>query len=263
MESNDDNVDDSSTVSTESAQNSLSESESIIASYRRRRLGGYKRRYEDFRKVLLRYRELHGNMHILPSFVVPYKSKDWDKDLWGIRVGYTVSNVRAGRFFTNNREDLLSIGFEYSRKIGGFNLAKAILLHYKEIYGDLLVPLSFVVPKNDESWPDDSWGSKLGSIVNSIRLGRSHTNYYEDLLSIGFDFRLNIVGYQLAKQTLLLYKEIHGDMLVPTDFEVPRDSDIWPEDSWGIKLGNLVIDIRRGVEFSYKYDELLDIGFTF
>lgn len=263
MHSINDTDDDSTGDSTEAASNAPSESELIIASYKRRRGRSHREEYEDFRRVLLRYKELHGTMRVPPDFVVPYKSKDWSEELWGLRAGSTASSVRIGRFFMNDRDDLLSIGFDYSYKIAGYKLLKIALLHYKDIFGDMLAPPSFVIPPNDESWPKGASGMKLGSIVNSVRLGLSYTKFYEELVSIGFDYRVNAVGYQLAKQALLLYREIYDDMLVLSDFEVPRDSDIWPADTWGIKLGSLVSDIRQRILFSDMHDDLVDIGFTF
>jgi hypothetical protein len=42
------------------------------------------------------------------------------------------------------------------------------------------------------------------------------------------------------------YKESNSDMLVPSRFVVPEDDIIWPEETWGMKLGSVVNDIRRG-----------------
>jgi hypothetical protein len=263
MESTDDTDDESTRNSTEAASDLPTESELIIASYKRRRGRSHREQYEDFRTVVLRYKELHGNTRIPFSFVVPYKSEDWSERLWGLKAGLSAVRVRSGVCFSNHREDLLSIGFDYSHQLTGYRLAKATLLRYKEIFGDMSAPPSFVVPQNDESWPKGASGMKLGSIVNSIRLGLSYTKFYDELLSIGFDYRINAVGFQLAKQALLLYNEIYDDMLVPSEFEVPRDSDIWPADMRGMKLGNLVTDIRQRVVFFDMFDDLLDIGFTF
>jgi hypothetical protein len=263
MESTDDTDDDSTRNSTEAASDLPTESELIIASYKRRRGRSQREEYEDFRTVVLRYKELHGNKRIPFAFVVPYQSKDWPEHLWGLRAGHSATLVRSGNLFLNDRDDLLSIGFDYSHKLTGYRLAKATLLHYKEVFGDLSAPPSFVVPQNDNSWPNGASGMKLGSVVNSIRLGLSYTEHYHELLSIGFDYRINAVGYQLARQALLLYDEIYDDMLVPSEFEVPRDSDIWPADMQGMKLGSLVTDIRQKVVFLDMFDDLLDIGFTF
>jgi len=42
------------------------------------------------------------------------------------------------------------------------------LTTYKKLYGDLLVPQPFAVPKSDE-WPEETWGLRLGARVNAIR----------------------------------------------------------------------------------------------
>ena len=263
MQSTDNSDDDLTLNSTEASSDLPSESDFIIASFKRKRGRSTREEYEDFRAVLLRYKELNGTMDMPTVFIVPYQSKDWSEDLWGLKAGITARKVRADKYFSNHRDDLLSIGFDFSVKFKGYQVVKATLLRYKEVFGDLSAPPSFVVPHSDESWPKGASGMKLGSIVNNIRLGVSYCRYYEDLLSIGFDYRINAVGYQLAKQALLFYNEIFDNMLVPSEFEVPRDSDIWPADTRGMKLGSLVTDIRQRMVFSVMYDDLLEIGFTF
>ena len=42
-----------------------------------------------------------------------------------------------------------------------YEFKKRILLRYKEIYGDLLVPRRFIVPWTQD-WPEDTWGILLG-----------------------------------------------------------------------------------------------------
>jgi hypothetical protein len=38
-------------------------------------------------------------------------------------------------------------------------------------------------------------------------------------------------------------------------------NDLWPEDMWGLKLGNVVKCIRRGTVHTDKREELESIGF--
>jgi hypothetical protein len=40
-------------------------------------------------------------------------------------------------------------------------------------------------------------------------------------------------------------------------------NDLWPEDMWGLKLGNVVKCIRRGTVHTDKREELESIGFIF
>ena len=42
---------------------------------------------------------------------------------------------------------------------------------------------------------------------------------------------------------LTTYKEVHGDLLVPSAFVVPA-SEPWPESLWGLELGTRVCELR-------------------
>ena len=56
---------------------------------------------------------------------------------------------------------------------------------YKEIYGNLAVDSTFVVPSADFSWPEDTWGLKLGSVVDKIKTTDDYDKYKEELEDIG------------------------------------------------------------------------------
>jgi hypothetical protein len=43
------------------------------------------------------------------------------------------------------------------------------LTAYKAVHGDLLVPQPFVIPSNSDSYPEHTWGLRLGARVNAIR----------------------------------------------------------------------------------------------
>jgi hypothetical protein len=51
-------------------------------------------------------------------------------------------------------------------------------------------------------------------------------------------------------------------MRVPQDYVVPWSRD-WPEEFWGLRLGNVVSDIRRGRSHADKKEELEAAGFDF
>jgi hypothetical protein len=49
--------------------------------------------------------------------------------------------------------------------------------------------------------------------------------------------------WEVAKGVLATYRQLHGDLEVPKRFEVP-ESEEWPEEMWGTKLGITVSSIR-------------------
>ena len=54
----------------------------------------HERRGEEAKSALTTYKEVHGNMQVPVAFVVP-SSGPWAEETWGMRLGKTVSNIRA------------------------------------------------------------------------------------------------------------------------------------------------------------------------
>ena len=68
---------------------------------------------------------------------------------------------------------------------------RSALLHYKQLYGHLRVPQSFIIPEEDndcEGWPINTWGTKLGITVSNIRNNGQHKSHRDELLKMGFAF---------------------------------------------------------------------------
>jgi hypothetical protein len=59
-------------------------------------------------------------------------------------------------------------------------------------------------------------------------------------------------GFDRIRIALLRYKELHGDLSVRHDFVVPMDSSDWPEETWGMRLENIVRNIRNGRTYTEK-----------
>eukprot|EP00596_Hydrurales_sp_CCMP1899_P006190 CAMPEP_0119051486 /NCGR_PEP_ID=MMETSP1177-20130426/73081_1 /TAXON_ID=2985 /ORGANISM="Ochromonas sp, Strain CCMP1899" /LENGTH=221 /DNA_ID=CAMNT_0007030693 /DNA_START=418 /DNA_END=1084 /DNA_ORIENTATION=+ len=74
--------------------------------------------------------------------------------------------------------------------------------------------------------------------------------------------RKKVHGYKVAK-SLQTYKDLNGDMLVPSKFVVPANDMAWPKETWDMNLGSVVTDIRRGRSYLDKRADLEGIGFEF
>jgi hypothetical protein len=96
---------------------------------------------------------------------------------------------------------------------------------------------------------------QLGSIVHNIRrkgifLNDDKPERTEWLDRMGFVWNDHERRWRIAKLALTIYKEIHGDLLVPQQFVVVP-SALWAKETWGTKLGSIVNTIRdRGVYLS-------------
>jgi len=136
---------------------------------------------------------LHNSTKIPATFIVP-KESPWPRSCWEMRLGRLVHNIRIARrtYFGTNSTDLLPVSYQGRSKEQSFLLVYKALLTHKHIFGDLLVPRYFIVPKKDP-WPPEVWGMKLGVRVNNIRTKSSYSDpvYHKLLNDIGFNMSLN------------------------------------------------------------------------
>lgn len=223
---------------------------------------------DSVRKATRTYKELHGNLRIPPEFIIPSTAM-WPNEIWGMKFGLLVRNIRRGRSYTSMREELEVMGLDYTlhHKYFGKELVLAALNHYKEIHGDLNVKVSFCVPVDGkrQGWPEEVWGMKLGSTVSSIRGGRCYVNSKEDFEKIGFNYDKQKVHYGagVVMTAMQQYVAMHGNFCVPVRYCVPFDSAVWPVVTWGMKLGILRRNMSNGKCYSVLKNELLKLGFQY
>ncbi|OQR85345.1 hypothetical protein THRCLA_23038 [Thraustotheca clavata] len=185
--------------------------------------------------ALTTYKNLHGNLLIPQRFVVPTNDRQWPKDTWSIKLGLMVMNLRRRqRILTPERRNSLEkLGFVWDELQYKWQRNLTALKTYKKINGNLSVPYKFVVPINDPNWPEETWNLRLGINVSSLRARR-------DNLLPEYQHELDLV--KLA--ALTTYKKLHGNLLIPNNFVVPTNDRQWPKDTWNIKLGLMVMNLR-------------------
>ncbi|KAF1783274.1 hypothetical protein GQ600_14064 [Phytophthora cactorum] len=126
------------------------------------------------------------------------------------------------------------------------------LRKYKELQGNADVPLAFTIPKHEED-------PRSGKYATQARDSR------EELDELGFSFRLvDKVWSESIFPALEVFSAQYGHCDVWQDFVVPSEEP-WPKDSWGLKLGDTVKNIRRGAYDSQVQAarmELDDLGFV-
>jgi hypothetical protein len=148
-----------------------------------------------------------------------------------------------------------AIGFDFSVRQNnyGWENVRLALETLKSLNGHLIVPYSFVVPADDNQWPQNLWGMKLGQVTAGIRLYGHYAAHEEELVSMGFGFDRQRESpeerFPLTKRAFQRYRELHGHLKIPLSFVVPRD-DSWPEEMWEMKLGGLSSRIRHGVVYA-------------
>jgi hypothetical protein len=119
------------------------------------------------------------------------------------------------------------------------------------------VPNAFVVP-SEAPWPEDAWGIKLGVRVNNIRCNEHYVKHHPErraeLDALGFVWDDLERRWEEVLAALLAYHEVHGDLEVSNAFVVPSEAP-WPEEAWGMKLGDRVSNIRSNEQYVKHHPE--------
>jgi virulence-associated protein VapD len=179
--------------------------------------------------ALLTHKDLKGNTLVPQTFLVPHDDDKWPLKTWGINLGTVVDSIRNKNYCADHRQRLESVGFDYTDQslFHGYDVFELALLTNKGLKGNMLVPRSFEVPNDDDTWSIKTWGMKLGDVVHSIRNKNSYADHRQRLEGIGFDYTDQSLdyGYDVVEPALLTYKGLKGIMLVPRSLVVPHDDD--------------------------------------
>jgi hypothetical protein len=219
-----------------------------------------------FISALKFYKEVYGDVRVPSKFVIP-DSDPWPRLTRGVKLGTRVAAIRsAGRYIRDKPErkaELDKLGFEWRIRENthkqqvdddNFEMVCDALRWYKRLEEPTLnVPENFLVPSKSP-WPENLHGLALGSMVTSIinedKFLFSHPERRDVLAEIGLTWEdnsnrlaLSNRRFELVYSALKVYKNIYGNLQVPSAFVVPSTSP-WPEVTHGMKLGMRVQSIR-------------------
>jgi hypothetical protein len=120
---------------------------------------------------------------------------------------------------------------------------------FKDIHGHIRVPQRFIVPTDDRRWPLETHGMYLGRVLSDLRRRKDtfSQNRINALEALGVYEGVSLDDDPWRKNLLALatYGEIYGHLRVPQSFVVPAEDGLWPEETHGIKLGNVVNELCR------------------
>ncbi|KAK1934577.1 hypothetical protein P3T76_011186 [Phytophthora citrophthora] len=249
--------------------------------------------------ALQTYQEQYGDLFVPQKFVVPDDSEEaelWPRATRGYKLGLAVAKLRkqvqqqrqqeqqrkekqgeAGTSAAlpplpkNQVEALNELGFVWRvRDTKWTRFFLPGLRKYKELTGTADVPLAFTIPSQEEDprWPKALEGYMLGRHVYMVRSGKYATQVRDskqELNELGFSFRLvDKVWGESIFPALGVFAAQYGHCDVWQDFVVPS-GEPWPKDSWGLKLGDTVKNIRRGAydsQVQAARKELDELGFV-
>ena len=125
-----------------------------------------------------------------------------------------------------------------------------------------------MILKDDKRFPESVRRNEkynLGSIFQTIRSLDSYTRLLkEEFLEMGIEFTFQPVKFEVFKEVLLKYKELHGDCNVPKGYDT-RNDQYSLQTRGSNMLYKYVNCIRTGhIYQDQKYkDELEAMGFDF
>jgi hypothetical protein len=150
--------------------------------------------YQYHKACLVKYKDIHdGNMDIPFDFVVEW-NPIWPENMWGLKLGHLVSEIRKLRQHRDDYLELKSIGFLYKKQLQGYGweAIKLALETYKTINGHIRVTQSFAIIDEEidlRHWPDSTRGMKLGKIVSNIRNNNHHSEHRDEILDFGIVYQ--------------------------------------------------------------------------
>jgi len=249
-------------------------------------------------KALRTYYMINGDLVMPRRYIVTSTTCDDNREdgyplAWnGLDLAGTVYNMKWWQQHVKERphrvSELNQLGFVWERLQPEWNLVLVALVTYQSLHGNVLVPLQFVVPREDV-WPKATWGLSLGSCVHRIRLrhdflGQRNYKYSrrQQLDALGFVWDVSEHRFKIFYLALRHFAKLQGSgaysnsisdvsgiprskaLRVPTTFIVPSNKD-WPRELWGYPLGAKCTAIRQKELYVKNHPERLyllqELGF--
>jgi hypothetical protein len=143
--------------------------------------------------ALKTYKDTHGHARVPQSFVVPTDDQRWPIETHNMKLGKVVNYLRQRQssLSRNQVDDLEALEFDWGVSLDEHWRKNLLALAtYEEIYGHMRVPQNFVVPADDELWPEVTHGIKLGNVVFYLRLRKDSLsqNQIDALNFFGFEW---------------------------------------------------------------------------
>ena len=219
--------------------------------------------YDSTIRVLVKYHEKYGDLVIPRTFIVPH-SNEWPKEWHGVKLARHVYNRKWWTKHIAKKNDrvaqLNKIGFVWERIQNPWNLFMEAMVTYRSIYGDVMVPASFVVPRDNDEWSKGCWDLPLGNIVHRLRLrhdflsGDTAIERKNQLDGLGFVWDVSEYNFKKFLTALRIFSTLEQEeheysmmashsmmastIRVPSKYVVPSDDYRWPMILWNYPLGD-------------------------
>lgn len=237
------------------------------------------------------YKEEYENLLVKRTYSIPSYSPwpDWSH---GFRLGAEVGLIRSfykkGNLSSGTIDELNKIGFVWDFYLHKYRKTIAAIRLYAKITKEDLskMPYTFSVPFRHKKWPREFWGLKLGQVIKNVR-NRPESRLAQVLKPLldehSFDFDKQKGNYDLLRECLMVYKDLHGDLNVPESYFIPTTSThsnstdtltdsplpsvdpstpCYPKAMEGKNLGQIVSQLRYRQDYQEHREELAALGLS-
>lgn len=142
---------------------------------------------------------------------------------------------------------------------------------YHDQHSHLILPRKFTI-QHDDKYPKEWYGLDLAGTVYDMKWWTKHVKEQPErvaeLNKLGFVWERLQPEWNLILESLVIYRTLNSNLLVPVKFVVPFGDKEWPRSTWGISLGQVVYRIRsrgdflRGATAIKRRRQLESIGFV-
>ncbi|KAF0685959.1 Aste57867_22211 [Aphanomyces stellatus] len=225
-------------------------------------------KWDTIKLALTIFKALNRHVNVPPAYAIPNEDAQWPPPTWNMPLGTLVQQLTPSALTDTRRRELSELGVvlgpiqpvdeEWEMRVQALTI-------YASLHGDMLVPGKFIVPES-EPWPESMHGLTLGRVVRNLR--RTFANVPETrrcrLATLGFVWKCTDHQWDMKKQALETFKQVHGNLLVPQTFDVPANDPQWPKAVWGYRLGRAVDKLREtaGDLTPDKSEWLTSMGFV-
>ncbi len=151
--------------------------------------------YEAVHTALSVFKNLYGHVDVPYGFVINPDDASFPPETWGMRLGVTAKSIVKSENMAERREEWLALGLVFDPVVAdkvSFDLIYSAMETYKQIHGDLSVPLNYVVRPGNPAFGEEAWGLKLGAFVHSIVHHGAFSKHHKRLKRLGFRYQISI-----------------------------------------------------------------------
>lgn len=66
--------------------------------------------FDRVKQAMLKFMEINGPVLVIQRFVIPSDNLEWPEELWGMKLGIVIKNIKYGNAYKDKLDELISLG---------------------------------------------------------------------------------------------------------------------------------------------------------